>query len=89
MQAALEKSVIAQYAKLTEADIKDILIHHKWKAHLLGTLHQEQDKISQGLTQRINALAERYETTLATSQAALETAETKVMGHLQKMGLVW
>lgn len=89
LQAALEKSVIAQYAKLTEADIKDIVIHHKWKAHLLGTLHQEQDKISQGLTQRINALAERYETTLAISQAALERAESKVMAHLQKMGLVW
>lgn len=89
LQAALEKSVIAQYAKLTEADIKNIVIHHKWKAHLLGTLHHEQDKISQGLTQRINALAERYETTLATSQTALETAETKVMAHLQKMGLVW
>ena len=89
LQAALEKSVIAQYAKLTEADIKDIVIHHKWKAYLLGTLHQEQDKISQGLTQRINALAERYETTLATSQTALETAETKVMAHLQKMGLLW
>ena len=89
LQATLEKSVIAQYAKLTEADIKDIVVHHKWKAHLLGTLHQEQDKISQGLTQRINALATRYETTLATSQTALETAETKVMAHLQKMGLVW
>lgn len=89
LQIALEKSVIAQYAKLTEADIKNIVIHHKWKAHLLGTLHQEQDKISQGLTQRINALAERYETTLATSQTALATSETKVMAHLQKMGLVW
>lgn len=89
LQAALEKLVIAQYAKLTEADIKNIVIHHKWKAHLLGTLHQEQDKISQGLTQRINALAERYETTLATSQTALATAESKVMAHLHKMGLVW
>ena len=89
LQVALEKSVIAQYAKLTEADIKTIVIHYKWKAHLLETLHQEQDKISQLLTQRINALAKRYETALATSQTALETAETKVMAHLQKMGLVW
>lgn len=46
LQIALEKSVIAQYAKLTETNIKDIVIHHKWKTHLLGTLHQEQDKIS-------------------------------------------
>lgn len=89
LQADLEKEVIAKYAKLTEADIKDLVLNHKWKAHLLTTLHQEQDKISQGLTQRINALAERYATTLATSQMRLATAETKVMAHLEKMGLVW
>ena len=89
LQADLEKAVIAQYGKLSEADIKNIVLNHKWKAHLLTTLHQEQDKISQGLTQRIHALAERYDTTLAKSQTELAEAESKVMSHLQKMGLVW
>lgn len=89
LQAKLEKEVIAQYAKLSEADIKNLVLNHKWKAHLLTTLHHEQDKISQGLTQRIHALAERYDTTLATLQNDLTEAETKVMSHLQKMGLVW
>jgi type I restriction enzyme M protein len=85
----LEAKVIAKYPALSEVDIKNTVIQHKWKVHLHGTLQQEQDKISQGLTQRINALAERYETTLATSQTELAEAETKVMAHLQKMGLVW
>src|SRR5690606_29825948 len=89
LQAKLEKEVIAQYAKLSEADIKNMVLSHKWKAHLLTTLHQEQNKISQGLTQRIHALAERDDTTLATLQNDLVEAETKVMSHLQKMGLVW
>ncbi|MFC6269446.1 type I restriction-modification system subunit M [Frigoriflavimonas asaccharolytica] len=89
LQTDLEKEVIAKYAKLTEAELKDLVLNHKWKAHLISTLHQEQDEISQGLTQRINALAERYATTLANSQTELASAETKVTAHLEKMGLVW
>ena len=89
LQVDLEKAVIAQYGKLSEADIKNIVLNYKWKAHLLTTLHQEQDKISQGLTQRIHALAERYDTKLAFSQTQLAEAESKVMAHLKKMGLVW
>ncbi|MGV8814567.1 MAG: type I restriction-modification system subunit M [Gelidibacter sp.] len=89
LQAKLEKEVIAQYAKLSEADIKDLVLNHKWEAHLLSTLHQEQDKISQGLTQHIHALAERYATTLPELEAELAKASEKVSSHLQKMGLVW
>lgn len=85
----LEAKVIEKYPTLSEADIKYAVIHHKWKANLLDTLEQEQDKISQSLTQRINTLADRYETTLEIAQTKLVTAETKVMGHLQKMGLIW
>lgn len=85
----LEAKVIEKYPKLNEADVKTAVIQHKWRAHLLGTLYQEQDKISQGLTQRINTLAERYENTLTQSQKELADAETKVMAHLQKMGLIW
>ena len=89
LEEKLEEEVIAKYPKLSENDIKQLVIDGKWMTHLKNTLHQEQDKISQGLTQRINALAERYAKTLATSQMGLATAETKVMAHLEKMGLVW
>ncbi|MEN5054508.1 type I restriction-modification system subunit M [Sphingobacterium kitahiroshimense] len=85
----LESRVIEKYPTLSEGEIKNTMIQYKWKAHLLGTLHEEQTKISQGLTQRINALAERYEMTLACSENKLEEAEIKVLAHLQKMGLVW
>ncbi|OUL63465.1 type I restriction-modification system subunit M [Flavobacterium sp. AJR] len=85
----LEDKVIKKYPALTENEIKNTVIHHKWKTYLLGTMQQEQNKISQGLTQRINSLAERYETTLATSQIELTQSEAKVLEHLQKMGLVW
>lgn len=85
----IEARVIEKYPTLTEAEIKGTVIHQKWKAHLLGTLQQEQDKISQGLTQRIKALAERYASPLPELLESASDAESKVMAHLEKMGLVW
>lgn len=86
LQTELEKTVIAQYAQLTETEIKDLLLNHKWTAHLQATLVQEQDKISQNLTQRILALAERYETTLPVLDNEVNQAAEKVKLHLAEMG---
>ncbi len=89
LQAELEKAIIAKYPTLTETEIKNVVINYKWKATLRNTIQQEQDKISQGLTQRIQALAERYASTLTTLDAGLISAENKVKLHLQKMNLIW
>lgn len=86
LQAELEKAVIAQYAQLTEAEIKTLVIQHKWATHLQNTLAQEQDKISQALTQRINALAERYANTLSELENKVNDAEARVKKHLETMG---
>lgn len=89
LQAELEKAVTEKYAELSEAEIKDLLVNQKWTAHLQSTLLQEQDKISQALTQRINALAERYATTLGKLEAEVLEAASKVKSHLEKMGWIW
>lgn len=89
MQAELEKAVTEKYAELSETEIKDLLVNQKWMAHLQSTLVQEQDKISQALTQRINALAERYATTLGKLEAEVLEASNNVKSHLEKMGWVW
>ncbi len=89
LETQLEKEVLAKYDQLSEDEIKDLVLNHKWKAHLETTLHQEQDKISQALTQRIQALAERYATTLTDLEIELAETSGKVAVHLQKMGLVW
>ncbi len=89
LETQLEKEVLAKYDQLDEDEIKDLVLNHKWKAHLETTLHQEQDKISQALTQRIQALAERYATTLTELETELTEASGKVAVHLQKMGLEW
>lgn len=82
----IEIKVIEKYPLLTEAEIKDVLVYHKWSAYLQNTLAQEQDKISQALTQRINALGERYHTTLTELDQSRSQAEAKVKAHLNAMG---
>ncbi|MEM8520629.1 class I SAM-dependent DNA methyltransferase [Flavobacterium sp. PL12] len=89
LNEALEKAVVAKYPTLTEAESKDLVLNHKWKAHLQNCLQQEQERISQNLTQRIKLLAERYATTLVSLDTQANEAATKVKAHLQKMGWSW
>lgn len=87
--AALEKAVEAQYPALSEAEIKELVITHKWQTHLQQALEQEQERISQNLTQRIKELSERYATPLSTVEAEVQEAAAKVNAHLEKMGWIW
>ena len=63
-EAALDAQAYAKYPKLTEAEIKTLVVDDKWLAALDAAIHGEMDRISQALTQRVKELAERYETPL-------------------------
>ncbi len=66
-QKALEAKVAAQYGKLTEAEIKTLVVDDKWLATLAAAVQTELDRVSQALTGRIKQLAERYATPLPSS----------------------
>src|SRR5690606_32053032 len=89
LNAELEQAVLAKYPTLSETEIKTLVLEHKWQAHLENALQQEQERISQNLTQRIKELAERYATTLAALDAEALEASEKVKAHLEKMGWTW
>lgn len=89
LEADLEKQVIEKYPTLDLDEIKKVLIHDKWTVFLKDALKQEQDKISQNLTQNIQDLAERYESTLPKLEAELVEVTAKVKLHLEKMGWSW
>src|SRR5690606_10113067 len=89
LNAALEKAVLAKYPTLSEADIKHLVIERKWQSQLEQALKQEQEKISQNLTGRIKALADRYAITLTDLQSSLSEVEGRVLSHLIQMGLTW
>jgi len=88
-QKALDTQVAAQYARLSEAEIKTLVVEDKWLAALAASVQGELDRVSQALTGRIRQLAERYATPLPRLAEEVETLATRVDEHLKKMGFVW
>jgi len=85
----LDDLALKQYAKLTEAEVQDLVLNDKWMATTQATIQAEIDAISQSLTGRIKELADRYGNTLTHLDAEVEDFERKVSTHLEKFGLVW
>lgn len=88
-KATTEIKVTEIYPTLSEKDIKNLVVNKKWIQHLQECLEQEQENISQTLTQRIKELAERYVQTLPQLEESLSSYESKVKQHLQTMGMQW
>lgn len=86
---ALEAKVAVQYGKLTEAEIKALVVEDKWLAAMAASVQSELDRVSQALTGRIRELAERYATPLPQLEKEVETLAARVNEHLKKMGAVW
>ena len=58
-QTELDELCMKQYDKLTEADVKKLVIENKWMASLASSIQGEIDAISQRLTARIKELEEK------------------------------
>jgi type I restriction enzyme M protein len=87
-QVALEAKVAAKYGKLSEAEIKTLVVDDKWLAQLAADVQSELDRVSQALTGRIRQLAERYATPLPALKDEVETLAARVDEHLKKMGVI-
>jgi type I restriction enzyme M protein len=88
-ESELDAKAYAQYPKLSEAEIKELVVDDKWFAALDIALHGELDRISQSLTRRVKELAERYETALPQLTDRVAELEARVSLHLEKMGFTW
>jgi type I restriction enzyme M protein len=88
-QKALEANIAAKYAKLTEDEIKTLVVDEKWLAILAATVQSELDRVSQALTGRIRQLADRYATPLPQLTNEVASLATRVDEHLKKMGATW
>ena len=85
----LDAQALAKYPKLTEDEVKTLVVEDKWLATLEAALQGEMDQISQQLTQRVKQLAERYETPLPRLTSRVAELEAKVNQHLERMGFTW
>ena len=88
-QEDLDRKIAAKWPKLTEAEIKTLVVNAKWLATFAAAVHGELDRVSQTLTGRIRELAERYATPLPKLTGEVEALATRVQKHLRKMGAQW
>jgi type I restriction enzyme M protein len=88
-EADLDAKAYAQYPKLSEAEVKTLVVEDKWLAALETAIRGEMDRISQSLTQRVKELSERYETPMPQLTERVNELEEKVNRHLEKMGFAW
>jgi type I restriction enzyme M protein len=86
---ALDKAVLEYYPKLTEAEVKEIVVHNKWLASLEVLIAEANQAVLQNLTRRLKELAEKYETPLPQLQQQTEELSDKVEQHLKAMGFSW
>nr|WP_224746770.1 type I restriction-modification system subunit M [Pelovirga terrestris] len=88
-QQALDEKVLAKYPKLTEAEIKNLVVEDKWFATVEAAIRGEVDRVTQTLAGRVKALEERYAEPLPALTNDVVELSARVDAHLQKMGLVW
>ena len=89
LEEELDAKALAKYPKLTEAEVKSIVIDDKWLPAIEVTVKTELNRVSQQLSGRIKELIERYETPLPELNKQVKSLEEKVNAHLQKMGFAW
>ena len=88
-QESLMEKVLQQFAKLTEIEIKTLVVDNKWLTTIAAAVQGELDRVSQTLTGRIRELAERYATPLPQLTDEVATFAARVDNHLERMGAVW
>ncbi|HQU17204.1 MAG TPA: class I SAM-dependent DNA methyltransferase [Gammaproteobacteria bacterium] len=88
-QAALDDKVFRRYAKLTEAEIKALVIEDKWVAVIRTAIDGEVRRLGQQLAARVKELDERYAKPLPELERDVDVFGEKVEAHLKQMGLAW
>ena len=86
-QARLDEQVLVHYAKLTEAEIKLLVVENKWFADIRTAIEGEVERLTQRLAGRVKELEERYARPLPELEQEVEVFGVRVEGHLKRMGL--
>ena len=89
-EAELDDQAYSRYDSLTEAEVRQLVVQGKWLTGLEQAVAAEVERVSQALTGfRLKQLGERYGEALPAISARAEELETRVAGHLQRMGFAW
>ena len=87
--AALDGHAYAKYPKLTEDEVKTLIVDDKWMVRLYAAVQGELGRVSQTLTGRIRLLSERYNNSLPQLTDEVAGLTVLVDVHLKKIGAIW
>jgi type I restriction enzyme M protein len=85
--SALDLAVLKQYGRLTEPEIKRLVLSDKWRASVVGAVSHEVNDLTLVLVRRLRDLGRRYERTLSDLDAELVSIERAVAESLRSMGV--
>lgn len=88
-QDKLDQEVFVKIPKLSEDEIKTLVIEDKWQVSLRGSVSNEVERVTQYLTNRVRELEERYAEPLPELAERVEDLSAKVETHLKAMGISW
>ena len=86
-QAALDAATLKQYGKLSEAEIKALVVGDKWFTSIYARVEGEVQRLTQSLAARVKELDERYAAPLPVILDGLAELSVKVEVHLKNMGV--
>lgn len=86
-RAELDLKVLEHYSKLTEAEIKSLVIEDKWFAAIEGAVEGEVRQLAEELANRVIELDRRYVQSLPELERAVDVISKQVEGHLRRMGV--
>lgn len=84
--AALTAAIIEAYNQFTEDDVKHLVIDCKWLSAVTNRLQDEMTALTQQITGRVTAVAERYAETLGCINEQVNDLESKVLASIEEMG---
>lgn len=87
-QAKLDSSALEQYRKLTERDVKELVLDDKWQGAITHGITGEVRRLTYNLVARISELGARYDCTIGDLESELAEFTTKVSDHLAEMGVL-
>lgn len=88
LQATLTDKVLAQYASLSEEDIRRLVVEKKWMHSVMSSCMEEMQQVTQQLSAAITTVSARYERTLPSLEADAHRYEDEVNGYLTEMGFI-
>ena len=87
-QVALDAKVLAHYPKLSEEEIKTLVVEDKWINDIRSSVEGEVRRLTLRLADRITELDDRYGETLPVLKGDVVRLSDLVEAHVKKMGLV-